>query len=63
MYKLKWVSVREKHGNGLRLVPTPFSTCRAALENIQNSKKKNTQPTGRNREVKSEDVSLTQTDT
>lgn len=31
MYKLKWVSVREKHGNGLRLVPTPFSTCRERL--------------------------------
>lgn len=38
MYKLKCVSVREKLGNGLRLLPTPFSTCRQT-EALETSKK------------------------
>lgn len=42
MYKPKCVSVRERLGNGLRLVAAPFSTCRPTeRQDLKTSKSQN----------------------
>lgn len=61
MYKLKCVSVRERLGNGRRLPPTPFSTCRQTEAPETPTAPRTTN--GRNKEAKNKDVSRNQTDT